>query len=89
MNVARSAFDAAARRSNRRAAAVEPAPTTRLSRRAGSMGSQLQLSAWREMNRETTTDAEALLLRLWRKWEPIEQPSQAACVLALTGLRRR
>lgn len=54
-----------------------------------------QLPTWREMNRDTTPEAEAVLLGLWRaapgwrKWELMEQLNRAARELALAGLRRR
>ena len=53
------------------------------------------LPTWREMNRDTTPEAEAVLIRLWRetpawrKWELMEDLNRAARELALAGLRRR
>ena len=47
------------------------------------------------MNRDTTPEAEAVLIRLWRetpawrKWELMEDLNRAARELALAGLRRR
>ena len=47
------------------------------------------------MNRDTTPEAEAVLVRLWRetpawrKWELMEDLNRAARELALAGLRRR
>ena len=47
------------------------------------------------MNRDTTPEAEAVLLGLWRqtpgwrKWEMMEQLNRTARELALAGLRRR
>ena len=52
------------------------------------------LPTWREMNRDTTPEAEAVLIRLWRetpawrKWELMEDLNRAARELALAGLRR-
>ena len=47
------------------------------------------LPTWREMNRDTTPEAEAVLIRLWRetpawrKWELMEDLNRAARELAL------
>lgn len=47
------------------------------------------------MNRDTTREAEAVLVRLWRetpgwrKWEMMAQLNRATRELALAGLRRR
>ena len=54
-----------------------------------------RLPTWRQMNRDTTPEAEAVLVRLWRetpawrKWELMEDLNRAARELALAGLRRR
>ena len=54
-----------------------------------------RLPTWRQMNRDTTLEAEAVLVRLWRetpgwrKWEMMEQLNRATRELALAGLRRR
>ena len=51
--------------------------------------------SWREMNRDTTPEAEAVLFRLlretpvWRKWQLMEDLNRTARELALAGLRRR
>ena len=53
------------------------------------------LPTWRQMNRDTSPEAEAVLVRLWRetpawrKWELMEDLNRAARLLALAGLRRR
>jgi hypothetical protein len=53
------------------------------------------LPTWRQMNRDTSPEAEAVLVRLWRetpawrKWELMEDLNRAARLLALDGLRRR
>jgi len=53
------------------------------------------LPTWRQMNLDTTPEAEAVLIRLWRetpawrKWELMEDLNRAGRLLALTGLRRR
>ena len=53
------------------------------------------LPTWREMNYDTTPEAEAVLLRLWRetpgwrKWQMMEELNRLARELALAGLRRR
>lgn len=50
---------------------------------------------WRQMNRDTSPEAEAVLLRLWRetpgrrKWEMMEGLNRSARELAPAGLRRR
>jgi hypothetical protein len=54
-----------------------------------------RLPTWRELNRDTTPEAEAVLIRLWcettawRKWELMEDLNRTARALALAGLRRR
>ena len=54
-----------------------------------------RLPTWREMNRDTKPEAEAVLLGLWRqtpgwrKWEMMEQLNRTAREPALAGLRRR
>lgn len=59
------------------------------------MDSLSHLPTWRQMNHDTTPEAEAVLVRLWgetpswRKWEMMEQLNQTARELALAGLRRR
>ena len=53
------------------------------------------LPTWRQMNLDTTPEAEVVLVRLWRetpawrKWELMEDLNRAGRLLALTGLRRR
>ena len=53
------------------------------------------LPSWREMNRDTTPEAEAVLFRLWQEtpaWRKLEMMAglnRTARYLALTGLRRR
>ena len=53
------------------------------------------LPTWRELNRDTTPEAEVVLIRLWRetpawrKWELMEDLNRAARELALAGLRCR
>lgn len=53
------------------------------------------LPTWREMNRDTSPEAEAVLLRLWRetpgwrKWQMMDHLNRMARELALAGLRRR
>jgi hypothetical protein len=54
-----------------------------------------RLPTWREMNADTTPEAEAVLIRLWRetpgwrKWELMEGLNRTARALALAGLRHR
>ena len=54
-----------------------------------------RLPTWRQMNADTSPEAEAVLFRLWRespawrKWELMEDLNRAARILALAGLRRR
>ena len=54
-----------------------------------------RLPTWREMNRDTSPEAEAILLAYWRdapaweKWRRMAQLNHAARLLALAGLRRR
>ena len=54
-----------------------------------------RLPTWQEMNRDTTPEAEKVLLRLWletpawRKLELLEQLNRSARQLAVVGLRRR
>lgn len=51
--------------------------------------------SWREMNRDTTPEVEAILFRLWRetpcwrKWELMDDLNRAAREIALAGLSRR
>ena len=65
-----------------------PPETTRLA-------ANRRLPSWREMNRDTSPEVEALLLKLWRetpvwrKLEMMESLNRAARQLALIGLRRR
>ena len=53
------------------------------------------LPTWRQMNADTSPEAEAVLLRLWRetpgrrKWELMEDMNRTARALALAGLRGR
>lgn len=53
------------------------------------------LPTWRQMNLDTTPEAEVVLVRLWRetpgwrKWELMEDLNRTARLLALDGLRRR
>lgn len=59
------------------------------------MDPQPQLPTWREMHCDTTSEAEAVLLRMWRetpgwrKWAMREALNRTACELALVELRRR
>ena len=59
------------------------------------MDTPAQLPTWRQMNRDTSPEAEAVLVRLWRetpgwrKWELMEDMNRTARALALAGLRRR
>lgn len=59
------------------------------------MDAATRLPTWRQMNRDTTPEAEAVLLRLlrempgWRKWALMEDLNRTARALALAGLRRR
>ena len=54
-----------------------------------------RLPTWREMNMDTSPEAEAVLFKLlretpgWRKLEMMEDLNRAARQLALVGLRRR
>ncbi len=54
-----------------------------------------RLPTWREMNRDTTPEAEAVLFQLWReapawrKLQLMEDLNRTARHLALLGLRRR
>lgn len=54
-----------------------------------------RLPSWREMNWDTTPEAEAILFKLWReapawrKLEMMEGLNRAARQLALIGLRQR
>lgn len=54
-----------------------------------------RLPSWREMNWDTTPEAEAILFKLWREapaWRKIEMMeglNRAARQLALAGLRQR
>ncbi|RIK21920.1 MAG: hypothetical protein DCC51_05770 [Anaerolineae bacterium] len=51
--------------------------------------------SWRELNRDTAPEAEAVLLKLWyetpgwRKLELMDDLNRAARAMALAGLRRR
>ncbi len=53
------------------------------------------LPTWRQMNRDTTPEAEAVLIRLWgetpswRKWKMMEHLNRTARELAHAGLQRR
>lgn len=54
-----------------------------------------KLPSWREMNADTTPEAEAILLKLWRetpgwrKLEMMESLNRSARQLALAGLKHR
>jgi hypothetical protein len=54
-----------------------------------------RLPSWREMNQDTSPEAEAVLFKLWReapawrKWEMMESLNRDARQLALMGLRQR
>lgn len=54
-----------------------------------------RLPTWREMNLDTTPEAEAFLFAYWReapaweKWQRMAQLNQSARLLALAGLRSR
>lgn len=57
--------------------------------------SSSRLPTWRQMNRDTSPEAEAVLFGLWRetpgwrKWEMMEALNRSARELALAGLRQR
>jgi len=57
--------------------------------------SSSRLPTWRQMNRDTSPEAEAILFGLWRetpgwrKWQMMEALNRAARELALAGLCRR
>lgn len=59
------------------------------------MDTPARLPTWRQMNSDTTAEAEAVLVRLWRetpgwrKWELMEDMNRTARALALAGLRQR
>lgn len=59
------------------------------------MEKQHRLPSWRDMNRDTSAEAEAILFAYWReapaweKWQRMVQLNHAARLLALAGLRRR
>lgn len=54
-----------------------------------------RLPTWREMNSDTTPEAEALLFAYWRdapaweKWQRMAELNRSARWMAMTGLRRR
>jgi hypothetical protein len=54
-----------------------------------------RLPTWREMNMDTSPEAEAVLFKLWRetpawrKWELMEDMNRTVRQLTLVGLRRR
>lgn len=54
-----------------------------------------KLPTWREMNSDTTPEAEAILLAYWReapaweKWHRMIELNRSARSLAVAGLRRR
>lgn len=66
-----------------------------LPKTARSSASNQRLPTWREMNRDTSPEAEAVLFKLWRetpawrKLEMMESLNQGARQLALVGLRQR
>lgn len=57
--------------------------------------SPARLPTWRQMNADTTPEAEAVLFDLWhetpgwRKWEMMEALNRSTRELALAGLRQR
>ena len=59
------------------------------------MDAPSRLPTWRQMNSDTTPEAEVVLVRLWRetpgwrKWELMEDMNRTARALALAGLRQR
>lgn len=59
------------------------------------MTTDLRLPTWREMNRDTTPEAEEILFASWRntpawqKWARMGALNRTARQLALAGLRRR
>ena len=54
-----------------------------------------QLPTWREMNRDTSPEAEEILFAYWReapvweKWQRMAELNRSLRLLALAGLRRR
>lgn len=59
------------------------------------MTNRTRLPTWREMNPDTSPEAEEILLAFWReapvwkKWERMTQLNRSARLLALAGLRHR
>lgn len=59
------------------------------------MDKQQRLPTWRDLNRDTSPETEAILIAYWRdapaweKWQRMAQLNHAARLLALAGLRRR
>ena len=57
--------------------------------------SQKRLPTWREMNLDTSPEAEEILFSLlreapaWKKWQQMAALNHSARLLALAGLRRR
>jgi hypothetical protein len=66
-----------------------------LQQKKDDLGDKRHLPSWREMNWDTTPEAEAVLFKLWRetpgwrKLEMMEGLNRAARQLALIGLRQR
>lgn len=59
------------------------------------MAKQQRLPTWREMNRDTSPEAESILFAYWRdapvweKWQRMADLNRSARLLALAGLRRQ
>ena len=66
-----------------------------LRQKSDDLRDERHLPSWREMNGDTTPEAEAVLFKLWRetpgwrKLEMMEGLNRAARQLALIGLRQR
>ncbi|MGB5058097.1 MAG: hypothetical protein WBO48_05370 [Candidatus Promineifilaceae bacterium] len=66
-----------------------------LKQKIDELAGERRLPTWREMNWDTTTEADAVLFKLWRetpawrKLEMMEGLNQAARRMALIGLRQR
>lgn len=66
-----------------------------LKQKIDELAGERRLPTWREMNWDTTTEADAVLFELWRetpawrKLEMMEGLNQAARRMALIGLRQR
>jgi hypothetical protein len=70
-------------------------PDSAFPRKNQKIGQNSRLPTWREMNWDTSPEAEAVLFRLWRetpawrKLEMMDSLNQGARQLALIGLRKR